>query len=70
MKYPDGLPDDMMEYLRQRRRLEKDDTSQDTEILVMPPDEIVSEISCWLLGSDWSGEFRRLFENVGIILED
>jgi len=47
------LPDSMMEALRGRRGLNKDDTSSDEEILEMSPTEIVLECAAWHLGDGY-----------------
>ena len=65
------LPEDMMEALRGRRRLEESDTAEDEAINAMEPERIVHEVAGWYLGDpSWAETFYRWFKSVGIITKE
>lgn len=62
MKYPERV----MQILRQRDGLDKDDTSEDDALNALSQKQALSELVAWELGSpDWAWWFINQVESVG-----
>ncbi len=61
------IPNEVMEVLRMRRRLDKNDTSKDDQLQSLPPMKRVEELSAWFHGDpSWVREMKSWCEANGI----
>lgn len=60
----EDVPDKVLEALRQRRGLDEDDDSQDSEIALMHSDEMFDEFCNWRGLIGWGPTLRRIMEDL------
>jgi len=67
---PNRYPEQIMQFLRQRRRLDKYDTSEDNELNEINPEKAFEEVCNWNGFYNWAGTFKDWIRDIyGIELD-
>lgn len=66
-----AVPPGLLGVLRQRRGLDKDDSSQDDVIAKLTPRQMVEEVCTWFSGSPaWASDISRWMREAGVQPKD